>query len=141
MICIDVNLLLQATDPKASNHERARTWFEDQMNGGQLVGLPWATLLAFIRLSTDGASRRPPISVDEALKFVEGWLEWDTVWCPEPTSRHQIVLAELLCRVPRSRLVSDAHLAALAIEHGLTLCSADADFKMFPGLRYLNPLE
>ena len=77
----------------------------------------------------------------EALEFVEGWLEWDTVWIPEPTSEHHIVLAGLLRKLPRARLVPDAHLAALAIEHGLTLCSADSDFKLFPGLRLLNPLE
>ena len=76
-----------------------------------------------------------------ALEFVEGWLEWDSVWIPEPTPRHREVISDLLRQVPRSRLVPDAHLAALAIEHGLTLCSADADFKVFPGLRFHNPLE
>ena len=136
-----MNLLLQATDPKATKHEAARAWFEDQMNGGQLVGLPWTTLLGFLRLSTDGVSRRPALPMSEALLFLEEWLEWETVWTPEPTARHHIVFAELLRKSPRSRLVTDAHLAALAIEHGLTLCSADADFRMFSGLRFHNPLE
>ena len=111
------------------------------MNGGNLVGLPWFTLVSFLRLSTQAGVRRIPLTVEEAVEYVEGWLEWETVWTPEPSSRHHLVLAELLRKVPRTRLVNDAHLAALAIEHGLTLCSADADFKLFPGLRLLNPLE
>jgi hypothetical protein len=136
-----VNLLLHATDPAAPEHERAREWFEEQINGRNLVGLPWFTLVSFLRLSTQPGVRRLPLAVDEALEFVEDWLEWETVWTPEPTPRHHVVLAELLRKVPRTRLVNDAHIAALAIEHGLTLCSADADFKMLPGLRLHNPLE
>jgi predicted nucleic acid-binding protein len=77
----------------------------------------------------------------EALEFVGEWVEWETVWTPEPTTRHYEVIAELLRAVPRSRMVPDAHLAALAIEHGLTLCSGDSDFRVFPGLRFHNPLE
>jgi hypothetical protein len=111
------------------------------MNGGQLVGMPWATLQAFIRLSTNPAARRPPLSMDEALLFVEEWLEWETVWIPEPTPSHHVVLGKLLRDTPRPRLVADAHLAALAIEHGLTMCTADADFRMFPGLKVFNPLQ
>lgn len=77
----------------------------------------------------------------EALTWVNEWLEWETVWIPEPTARHATVLNELLAAVPRSAMVSDAHVAALAIEHGLTLCSADVGLKMFPGLKLHNPLE
>lgn len=80
------------------------------------------------------------MALDEALEFVEGWLEWDSVWIPEPTAQHHVVLAGLLRKVPKVRLVSDAHLASLAIEHGLTLCSADVDFRLFDGLKLLNPL-
>ena len=111
------------------------------MNGGNLVGLSWFTLLSFLRLSTQPGVRRVPFTVIEALEFVEGWLEWETVWIPEPAERHAFFLAQLLRTVPRSRLVNDAHLAAIAMEHNLTLCSADADFKLFPGLRFHNPLE
>jgi hypothetical protein len=140
VICLDVNLLLYATNPAEPRHERARTWFEDQMNSGERVGLPWHTLLGFVRVGTSRA-RRPSFAMNEALEYVEGWLEWDSVWIPEPTPRHREVISDLLRQVPRSRLVPDAHLAALAIEHGLTLCSADADFRVFPGLRFHNPLE
>jgi toxin-antitoxin system PIN domain toxin len=135
-----VNLLLFATNPEAPQHDRARAWFDDQMNSGQRVGIPWKCLVSFVRLSTASA-RRPPFTMGEALDFVQEWLEWDMVWTPEPTDRHAEVFVGLLTAVPRNRLVEDAHIAALAIEHGLTLCSADADFKLFPGLRLHNPLE
>lgn len=103
--------------------------------------MPWVTLLGFLRLTTNRASRQNAISMDLALEFVEGWLEWETVWVPEATARHYEVLATLLRATPRSRMVTDAHLAAVAIEHGLTLCSADRDFRVFPGLKFHNPLE
>ena len=140
MICLDINLLLYATNPADPRHEAVRVWFEGQMNSGERVGLPWHTLLGFMRTST-GRARRQPLTMEHALEFVEGWLEWETVWIPEPTPRHHVVLAELLRKVPRRHLVPNAHLAAVAIEHGLTLCSADADFKLFPGLRSHNPLD
>ncbi len=110
------------------------------MNGGERVALPWATLVAFVRLSTQTPARIPAFSMAEALEFVADWIEWDTVWIPEPTNRHFEVMSRLLTAVPRTAMVSDAHIAALAIEHGLTLCSADAGFKMFPGLKVHNPL-
>ena len=111
------------------------------MNSGYRVGLPWFTLVSFLRLSSQKGVRRLPLSVTEAFEFVEGWLEWDTVWTPEPTAQHQIVIADLLRAVPRSDMVSDAHMAAIAIEHGLTLCSADVGLRMFPGLKLHNPLQ
>lgn len=111
------------------------------MNSGELVALPWFTLVSFLRLSTQSPVRHPAFTMDEALQFVEDWLEWETVWVPEPTERHMSVLAELLRKTPRSKMVNDAHLAALAIEHGLTLCSADMGFRMFDGLKFHNPLQ
>lgn len=138
---LDVNLLLYATNPQAPPHTRARDWFEDLMNSGESVGMPWHTLIAFVRMATQAESFRPPLPMETALAFVEEWLEWETVWTPEPTSEHSKIFSNLLRRVPRSRLVPDAHLAALAIEHNLVLCSADVDFRLFSGLRVLNPLE
>jgi uncharacterized protein len=111
------------------------------MNSGESVALPWSTLVSFLRLSTRTPARNPAFSMEEALQFVGEWLEWETVWTPQPTSRHYTVMAELLRAVPRTAMVSDAHLAALAIEHGLTLCSADMGFRMFPGLKFHNPLQ
>lgn len=141
MKLLDVNLLLYATNPAAPGHDRAREWFEDVMNSGEPVGLTWATLVAFVRMATHPATFQPPLPMDTALAFVEEWLEWDTVWVPEPTPEHASIFCKLLRRLPRTRLVSDAHLAAIAIGHGLTLCSADADFRMFPELQFTNPLE
>ena len=79
--------------------------------------------------------------MEEALQFVGEWLDWESVWTPEPTSRHYEVMSALLRAVPRAAMVSDAHIAALAIEHGLVLCSADMGFRMFPGLKFHNPLQ
>jgi predicted nucleic acid-binding protein len=81
------------------------------------------------------------MSLDEALQYVEEWLEWESVWVPQPTERHGEVFARLLRQTNRPRLVSDAHVAAIAIEHDLTLCSADHDMRMFPGLKIHNPLQ
>ena len=111
------------------------------MNSGQRVGLAWFTLVSFLRLASQKGVRRSPMPLSVAVEFVEGWLEWDTVWTPQPTDRHFAVLSDLLKAVPRSGMVNDAHLAALAIEHGLTLCTADHGFRSFPGLRFHNPLE
>ncbi len=141
MKLLDVNLLLYATNPAAPGHDRARAWFEDVMNSGEPVGLPRSTLIAFVRMATHPATFQPPLPMETALAFVEEWLEWDTVWVPEPTPDHAAIFSRLLRRLPRTRLVSDAHLAAIAIGHGLTLCSADADFRMFSELQFMNPLE
>ncbi|MFM8535950.1 MAG: TA system VapC family ribonuclease toxin [Acidimicrobiia bacterium] len=129
------------TDSESDRHQAARIWFEDQMNSGVQIGLPWFTLVSFLRLATQQNVRTKPMLMDEALEWVHEWLEWQTVWIPEPTPRHGEVLRELLRVVPRSRMVNDAHIAAIAIEHGLTLCSADAGFKMFTGLKSHNPLQ
>lgn len=139
MFLVDVNLLIYVASPAAPEHERARVWFEDRMNSGERVGLPWHSLLGFLRIGTSAVG--PRLTMNEALEFVEEWLEWDTVWVPEPTVDHVTVVGRLLRQQPRSALVSDAHLAALAIEHGLTLCSNDAGFRLFPELRLHNPLE
>lgn len=141
MICLDVNLLLQATDPDAVAHEASRQWFEDQMNSYQQIALPSFTLVSFVRLSSQKRVRRNPLRVAQAMEFVEGWLEWETVWIPQPTEKHFSLMSELLKAAPHGPMVNDAHLAALAIEHGLTLCSSDNGFRMFPGLRFYNPLQ
>ncbi len=111
------------------------------MNSGTQIGLPWFTLLSFVRIATQPGARKVPMPMTEALAWMNEWIEWEAVWIPEPTPRHAVVLGELLSAVPRSRMVSDAHVAALAIEHGLTLCSADAGLRMFPGLKFHNPLQ
>lgn len=140
MKLLDVNILVYATSHEDPLHPPVAAWFNELMNSGETVALPWHTLLGFLRVST-GSSKPKPLAVNTALDFVQDWLEWDTVWVPEPTPNHFALVAELLRATPRSRLVPDAHLAALAIEHGLTLCSTDVDFRLFKGLRLLNPLD
>ena len=139
MKLLDVNLLVYATNRDVPEFGTVSAWFEDLMNSGERVGMPWHSLVGFLRVSTQPGLRRP-LTMDLALQYVEEWLEWESVWTPTPTLEHGRILADLLRQFPHSRTVPDAHLAALAIEHGLTLCSADADFKVFPSLRLHNPL-
>lgn len=141
MILVDANLLVYAVNLQAPDHDTARAWLDDRLNGTVRVGLPWASLLAFARLVSNPAVVRHPVTPGEAWAQVERWLSCDPVWTPVPTARHADVLGPLL-RLPlmTSRLVPDAELAALAMEHGLTLCSTDGDFARFPGLRWENPL-
>lgn len=106
------------------------------------MGLPWPTLLAVLRLVTNPRIFERPLPMDRAWRQVETWLASPVAWIPHPTERHREVLGGLLAsHAARSKLVPDAHLAALAIEHGLVLCSADTDFARFEGLRWHNPLR
>ncbi|WP_396627524.1 TA system VapC family ribonuclease toxin [Luteitalea sp.] len=141
MILVDANLLVYAVNLQAPEHETARAWLDERLNGTVRVGLPWASLLAFVRLVSNPAVVRHPVTPAEAWGQVEQWLSCEQAWTPVPTARHADVLGQLL-RLPlmTNRLVPDAELAALAIEHGLTLCSSDGDFARFPGLRWENPL-
>ncbi|HTT79436.1 MAG TPA: TA system VapC family ribonuclease toxin [Stellaceae bacterium] len=140
-ILVDANLLIYAFNKAAAQHEVARDWLETRLTGSARVGLPWASLLAFLRIVTN--PRLFPRAVDAAGAWqqIANWLSSDAAWIPVPTERHAALLAPILT-LPgvRGDLVPDAHLAALAMEHGLTLCSNDGDFARFPGLRWQNPL-
>jgi toxin-antitoxin system PIN domain toxin len=139
---LDVNLLLYALDETSPRHEPAREWLEATLSGATTVGVPWQVLLAFLRLSTRSAVFAHPLSADQALDVIGGWLDQPPVTIPQPGSRHPALLRELLGAVGTAgNLVTDAHLAALAIEHGAELCSSDADFSRFPGLRWVDPLR
>ncbi len=141
MILVDVNILVYAHISAAQQHAAAREWLDRQVNGSSRVGLPWASLLGFLRLTTNPRVLERPLQMANAWEQVVAWLACETVWIPSPTERHADVLAELLAQPGvHGNLVSDAHLAALAIEHGLTLCSADGDFARFSSLRWINPL-
>ncbi|MDP1568612.1 MAG: hypothetical protein Q8L86_01300 [Vicinamibacterales bacterium] len=141
MILVDANLLLHAANHAAPEHERARVWLDDRLNGTVAVGLPWPSLLAFIRLATNPVVVRHPVTPAAAWRQVDEWLTCEPVWVPLPGSAHrEIVGAFLRATWMTSRLVPDAHLAGLAIEHGLTLHSTDGDFSKFPGLKWENPL-
>ena len=141
MILVDANVLLYAANRAAPEHEQARSWLDERLNDTVRVGLPWPSLLAFVRIATNPAIVRHPVRPAEAWRQIKDWLARDVVWIPLPTAQHAEVLEGLLeLPVMTSRLVPDAHLAALAIEHGLTLCSTDGDFARFPGLKWVNPL-
>jgi toxin-antitoxin system PIN domain toxin len=141
MILVDANLLLYAANQAAPEHAVARPWLDDRLNGTVRLGLPWPSVLAFVRLATNAAVVRYPVSPADAWHQVEEWLACEPAWMPLPGSGHQAILAGFL-NAPwmTSGLVPDAHLAALTIEHGLTLCSTDGDFARFPGLKWENPL-
>lgn len=141
MILVDANLLVYAHVVSFAQHERARQWLDDQLNGAAPVGLPWASLVAFLRLVTNPRVFERPESIADAWRQVLAWLDCETAWIPQPTERHAGLLGELLAiSGVHANLVPDADLAALAMEHGLMLCSADSDFARFPNLRWLNPL-
>lgn len=141
MILLDVNILLYATNNTVGQHAAAREWLDRQLSDMRRVGLPWATLLAFLRLSTSARVAQRPLTMVSAWENVTQWLECEPVWIPLPTERHAEVLGKLLAEPGvHNNLVPDAHLAALAIEHGLTLCSTDGDFARFRELNWVNPL-
>ena len=141
MILIDANLLVYAHVTSFAQHDRVREWLDGQLNGAAPVGLPWASLLTFLRLVTNPRVFERPEPIGEAWRQVLAWLDCETAWIPQPRERHSELLGELLA-LPgvHANLVPDAHLAALAIEHGLVLCSSDSDFARFSELRWLNPL-
>ena len=138
---LDANLLLYAADVTSAMHARAAEWLTEQLNGERPVGIPWESLIAFVRISTNPRASEHPLAPSVAWQLVEAWLAAPPAWTPLPTDRHADVLGRLLRKHRVSaKLVPDAHLAALAIEHGLELCSADTDFARFPEVRWRNPL-
>jgi toxin-antitoxin system PIN domain toxin len=141
VILLDANLLVYAHVSDYAEHERARSWLDRKLGEPARVGLPWESILAFVRLVTNPRVFARPESVKQAWRQVEEWLDAPSAFIPCPTERHRVVLSTLLVQVTRPNLVPDAHLAALAIEHGLVLCSTDGDFARFPGLRWENPLS
>ena len=141
MILIDTNLWLYAALRELPQHERARQWLESTINGDEPIALPWSVVLGVVRISTQPQLMRQPLSTAEALDLVEGWLQQPLVQLVLPGPDHWSLLRQLLQAVGRAgNLTPDAHLAALAISSNSLLCSADNDFRRFPGLRFLNPL-
>ena len=138
---VDANILLYAVNSAAPEHEHASVWLEEALNGNRRVGLPWESLTAFVRLATNPRVVQRPLAPIDAWGFVEEWLAAPVAWVPVPTERHAEVLGELVRRYrPAGKLVPDAHLAALAIEHGAEVISADTDFARFTEIRWRDPL-
>ena len=141
MILPDANLLIYAYDASSASHARASAWLESVMTGAEIVLLPWASILAFVRITTNPRAFTAPFTVEEASAIVSEWLAQEVVRPVGPSERHWEVLERLLVDgQARGPLVSDAHLAALAIEHGAILYTTDRDFSRFAGLRFTNPL-
>jgi hypothetical protein len=141
VILPDVNLLLHAYNRDSPAHAVARQWWEKLMNGTGQVGLAWAAVLGFIRISTHRHILSNPLSVDAACAICLSWLAQPQVSMLHPGNRHAEILFGLLRSLGTAgNLTTDAHLAALAVEHQAELHSTDADFRRFPGLRWTNPL-
>jgi toxin-antitoxin system PIN domain toxin len=138
---VDANILLFAVDATSRFHEVASAWLTGQLNGPGRVGLPWQSLEAFLRISTHPRASEHPLRSEAAWRFVRDWLDADAGWTPAPTDRHAEVLGGLIHAYDlRGNLIPDAALAALAIEHGLAVASADTDFARFREIRWVNPL-
>jgi toxin-antitoxin system PIN domain toxin len=141
LILVDANLLIYAVNAAAPQHATARRWLDGRLNDAARVGLPWASLLAFLRLITNPRVFQRPLSMADAWQQVDAWLNSGPAWVPMPTDRHGEILARFLAAPGvHGNLVPDAHLAALATEHGLELNSTDGDFARFDGLRWRNPI-
>ena len=143
MRLLDVNILVYAAIDSYAQHDRVLRWLQKCLaSKTEKVAFPWETIAGFVRRVTNDRFMKPALTVSEAWDTVEKWLSAPAAWIPVPTPRH----IEYFRRFMRmkdmgSKLVADAQLAALACEHGLTLVSADADFKRFDGLRVENPTE
>lgn len=141
MILLDANLLIYSKVIKSPQHDFAVAWFEQEINNAVRIGLPWNSLLAFLRIVTNPRIYDVPLTAEVAWTQVEEWLALPNCWVPVPTDQHSIVLGRLLIAAQaNANLVPDAHLAALSIEHGLEVCTTDTDFAKFPGCRWRNPL-
>jgi hypothetical protein len=141
LILVDANILVHAHVREMAQHERARSWLDERLNGRPRVGLPWASLIAFLRLVSNPRVFERPEPLERAWRQVEDWLDCEPAWTPTPTDRHRDILSRTITHAGgRANLVPDAYLAALAIEHGLVLCSTDGDFARFTDLQWENPL-
>jgi len=137
----DVNLLVYAADDSSNHYARARPWLERTLSGTEEVGFAWMALLGFLRISTNPAAFGNALSPGRAFEFVESCLGSPVATIVHPSERHAGLMRDLLMPLGTAgNLTSDAHLAALAIEHGAELCSSDNDFSRFEGLRWVNPL-
>lgn len=141
MIVVDVNLLLYAYDTSSKFHNSAKQWWEQALSGTDLIGLPWNTILAFLRITTNPRIYHTPYNIEKAVHYVNQWLERPISNILLPTHEHWQILNRLLTETSsNANYVPDAHLAALAIEHGAILYSSDNDFGRFKGLSWENPL-
>jgi uncharacterized protein len=138
---VDASILLYAVDEQSPFHDPARNWLEAALNGSRRVGIPWSSIGAFLRIATHPRAMTDPLDPSEAWEIATAWLDAGPVWTPEPGRGHREILGRLLIDLDlRANLVSDAALAALCIEHGLEIVSADSDFARFDEITWINPI-
>jgi uncharacterized protein len=141
LILVDANILLYAEDSLNPRHERASAWWDAQLSGDAVICLCWTVLCAFIRIATNPRVFENPLSPEQALNRVQSWLDQPCTRIIRPTERHWIIFRQMIEDGQAvGNLVTDAHLAALAIEHGCELASTDSDFARFANLKWKNPL-
>ena len=141
MILVDANVLLYAEDSLSEQHQIARDWWDEQLSGATPVCLCWPVLKAFIRIATNPRLHQRPLTLKEACDRVQTWFEQPCVRHIQPTEHHWSLFQKMLKDGHAvGNLVSDAHLAALAVEHNCVLQSTDTDFARFPGLKWENPI-
>lgn len=139
---VDANLLIYAVDSASRENAVASEWLETTLNGDRRVGIPWQTIGAFLRITTHPRITTNPLSAEVAWSYVDKWLAADPTWIPPATLATATVFASITAQTPvTANLVPDAQLAALAIEHGLVVYSADTDFARFQDVRWINPLR
>lgn len=142
MKLLDLNLLHYAVNKDSRQQRKAKAWLDNVMSGEEPVAFPWIVLLGFLRISTNRSILSRPLSLSKALEIVSGWLAQPAARTLSPQEEHWRILRSLLADTGTAgNLTTDAHLAALAIEHGCELCSTDNDFARLPKLRWINPLS
>ena len=138
---VDANLLIYAVDERSPHHRSCHDWLTTALTGDRRVALPWSCLIAFVCITTNPRASERPLSPMEAWDLVRSWLSCDLTWTPNPTARHGAVLGGLIEQYDlRANLITDVDLAALAIEHGLKVYSADTDFARFKEIDWVNPV-
>jgi uncharacterized protein len=142
MIVLDANILLYAYDSHSGLHTKAKSWVERTLSGSDLVGLPWQTTGAFLRIVTNAKLTGHRFTVEEATAVIDLWMEQPNVRPLSPGDRHWPILRRMIAGgQAHGPLMTDAQLAALTIEHGGVLHTTDRDFTRFPGLRWINPFQ
>ena len=142
MILVDANILIYAVNRDADQHRKARNWLEQALSGTTEIGFAWIVILAFIRVTTRAGIMARPLHFTHALSYVDGWLSQSNAILVSPGERHWPIFRNLLSGTGSAgNLTSDVHLAALAVEYGAEIYSADYDFRRFTGITHINPLE
>lgn len=141
MILVDANLLIYAVNRDAPLHQPARAWWQETLSGNRITGIPWVAALAFLRITTSARIFQQPLHPDQAIDYLDNWLDQPVAQLVSPGERHWAILRNLLRHTGMGgNLTTDAHIAALALERGNAVYSTDNDFKRFPGIQHVNPL-